>query len=62
MARRLLLGQVRDLNLPFDPHLLDRLAPKLIEELRRQGSRSSDIAWRCWAAIASRPACWAQRR
>jgi Fur family peroxide stress response transcriptional regulator len=30
-------GQVRDLELPYDPQLLDRLAPGLIEELRRDG-------------------------
>jgi Fe2+ or Zn2+ uptake regulation protein len=30
-------GQVRDLNLPYDPLLLDRLAPDLVAELRRQG-------------------------
>jgi Fe2+ or Zn2+ uptake regulation protein len=30
-------GEVRDLPLPYDPNLLDRLAPGLGEELRRQG-------------------------
>ena len=30
-------GQVRDLALPYAPDLLDRLAPELVEELRRQG-------------------------
>ena len=30
-------GQVRDLELPYDPQLLDRLAPGLIAELRREG-------------------------
>jgi Fur family transcriptional regulator, peroxide stress response regulator len=30
-------GQVRDLELPYDPQLLERLAPGLIEELRREG-------------------------
>jgi Fe2+ or Zn2+ uptake regulation protein len=30
-------GEVRDLPLPYDPHLLDKLAPNLMEELRRQG-------------------------
>ena len=30
-------GQVLDLTLPYDPGLLERLAPGLKEELRRQG-------------------------
>jgi Fe2+ or Zn2+ uptake regulation protein len=30
-------GQVRDLPLPYDPQLLDRLAPQLAEWLRREG-------------------------
>ncbi len=30
-------GQVRDLPLPYDPDLLQRLAPALLDELRRQG-------------------------
>jgi Fur family transcriptional regulator, peroxide stress response regulator len=30
-------GQVRDLPLPYDPNLMDKLAPDLIEALRRQG-------------------------
>jgi Fe2+ or Zn2+ uptake regulation protein len=30
-------GQVRDLQLPYDPGLIERLAPRLIDELRRQG-------------------------
>jgi Fe2+ or Zn2+ uptake regulation protein len=30
-------GQVRDLPLPYDPHLLEKLAPDLIETLRLQG-------------------------
>jgi Fe2+ or Zn2+ uptake regulation protein len=30
-------GHVCDLPLPYDPHLLDRLAPGLAESLRRQG-------------------------
>lgn len=30
-------GQLCDLELPYDPSLLDRLAPELIEELRRKG-------------------------
>ena len=35
--RCLKTGQVRDLDTPFDPHLLDKLDPKLTESLRRQG-------------------------
>ncbi|MFO0877494.1 MAG: transcriptional repressor [Gemmataceae bacterium] len=30
-------GQVRDLELPYDPQLLDRLAPDLLHTLRAQG-------------------------
>jgi Fe2+ or Zn2+ uptake regulation protein len=30
-------GQVRDLPLPYDPNLLDKIAPQLIEVLRQQG-------------------------
>jgi Fe2+ or Zn2+ uptake regulation protein len=30
-------GQVRDLPLPYDPHLLEKLAPDLAETLRQQG-------------------------
>ena len=30
-------GEVRDLSLPYDPQLVHRLAPQLVEELRRQG-------------------------
>jgi Fe2+ or Zn2+ uptake regulation protein len=30
-------GLVRDLPLPYDPHLLDRIAPELINSLREQG-------------------------
>ena len=30
-------GEVRDLPIPFDPTLLDKLAPDLVEDLRRQG-------------------------
>jgi Fur family transcriptional regulator, peroxide stress response regulator len=30
-------GQLCDLELPYDPSLLDRLAPELIEELRGKG-------------------------
>jgi Fe2+ or Zn2+ uptake regulation protein len=35
--RCLRTGQVRDLDLPYDPQLLDKIAPDLIEALRRQG-------------------------
>jgi Fe2+ or Zn2+ uptake regulation protein len=30
-------GQVRDLPLPYDPQLLDKIAPDLVETLRRMG-------------------------
>jgi len=30
-------GEVRDLNVPYDPDLPTKLAPRLVEELRRQG-------------------------
>jgi Fe2+ or Zn2+ uptake regulation protein len=30
-------GQVRDLPLPYDPHLLDKIAPELVETLGRMG-------------------------
>ncbi len=30
-------GQVRDLPLPYDPHLLERIAPELTAALRKQG-------------------------
>jgi len=30
-------GQVRDLPVPYDPDLLKRLAPELVEQLRQQG-------------------------
>jgi Fur family peroxide stress response transcriptional regulator len=30
-------GEVRDLDLPYDPALFDKLAPQLLEDLRRQG-------------------------
>jgi Fe2+ or Zn2+ uptake regulation protein len=30
-------GEVHDLPLPYDPNLLDRVAPNLVETLRRQG-------------------------
>lgn len=32
-------GQVRDLDVPYDPALLDKLDPRLAETLRRQGFR-----------------------
>jgi Fe2+ or Zn2+ uptake regulation protein len=34
-------GQIRDLQAPFDPHLLDKLDPQLVERLRQQGFRVS---------------------
>lgn len=30
-------GQLRDLELPYDPALLERIAPQLVESLRQQG-------------------------
>jgi Fe2+ or Zn2+ uptake regulation protein len=30
-------GEVRDLPLPYDPHLIEKIAPELIEALRREG-------------------------
>ena len=30
-------GEVRDLPLPYDPHLVEKLAPELVEALRREG-------------------------
>jgi Fe2+ or Zn2+ uptake regulation protein len=35
--RCLQTGQVRDLPLPYDPQLLERLAPQLVEWLRQEG-------------------------
>ncbi len=35
-------GQVRDLDTPFDAHLLDKLDPSLVENLRRQGFEVTD--------------------
>jgi Fe2+ or Zn2+ uptake regulation protein len=32
-------GQVRDLPLDYDEHLLDKIAPELVEQLRREGFR-----------------------
>jgi Fe2+ or Zn2+ uptake regulation protein len=32
-------GEVHDLPLPYDPNLLEKLAPNLVETLRRQGYR-----------------------
>ncbi len=30
-------GEVRDLPLPYDPHLIEKIAPELAEALRREG-------------------------
>ena len=30
-------GEVRDLPLPYDPHLIEKIAPELIDALRREG-------------------------
>lgn len=35
--RCLKTGQVRDLSIPFDPDLVEKLEPSLVESLRRQG-------------------------
>jgi Fe2+ or Zn2+ uptake regulation protein len=35
-------GQIRDLDTPFDPQLLDKLDPHLVESLRRQGFEVTD--------------------
>lgn len=35
-------GRIRDLETPFDPQLLDKLDPTLVESLRRQGFRVLD--------------------
>jgi Fur family peroxide stress response transcriptional regulator len=35
--RCLRTGQVRDLPLPYDPQLLDKVAPQLVETLRQMG-------------------------
>jgi Fe2+ or Zn2+ uptake regulation protein len=40
--RCLRTGQVRDLPTPFDPKLLDKLDPGLVEHLRRQGFHVTD--------------------
>ena len=40
--RCLQTGQIRDLNIPFDPHLLEKLDPHLAEVLERQGFRITD--------------------
>lgn len=40
--RCLKTGQIRDLPTPFDPHLLDKLDPSLIESLRHQGFEVTD--------------------
>jgi Fe2+ or Zn2+ uptake regulation protein len=36
-VRCLKTGQLRDLETPFDPQLLDKLDPHLVESLRQQG-------------------------
>jgi Fe2+ or Zn2+ uptake regulation protein len=40
--RCLRTGQVRDLATPFDRHLLDKLDPQLVADLRRQGFYVTD--------------------
>jgi Fe2+ or Zn2+ uptake regulation protein len=35
--RCLTTGQIRDLETPFDPYLLDKLDPRLVDSLRNQG-------------------------
>lgn len=40
--RCLTTGRVRDVETPFDPHLLDKLDPTLIESLRQQGFDVTD--------------------
>jgi Fur family transcriptional regulator, peroxide stress response regulator len=40
--RCLRTGQIRDLNTPFDPHLLDKLDPQLVDSLHRQGFEVTD--------------------
>lgn len=37
-------GRIRDLETPFDPRLLDKLDPTLVESLRRQGFRVLDYS------------------
>jgi Fe2+ or Zn2+ uptake regulation protein len=41
-ARCLKTGQVRDLATPFDPNLLHKLDPMLVERLRQQGFHVTD--------------------
>ena len=41
-VRCLKTGQVRDLETPFDPHLLDKLDPSLVARLRKQGFHVTD--------------------
>ncbi|HEV3261458.1 MAG TPA: transcriptional repressor [Gemmataceae bacterium] len=41
-ARCLKTGRLRDLDIPYDPLLLDKLAPNLVEKLRRQGFHVTD--------------------
>ena len=40
--RCLKTGQVRDLEIPFDTQLLDKMDPLLVESLRRQGFQVTD--------------------
>jgi Fe2+ or Zn2+ uptake regulation protein len=40
-VRCLRSGQIRDLDVPFDADLLDRLDPQLVERLRQQGFQVS---------------------
>ena len=40
--RCLKTGRVRDLATPFDPHLLDKLDPDLVESLRQEGFQVTD--------------------
>jgi Fe2+ or Zn2+ uptake regulation protein len=41
-VRCLKTGRVHDLNTPYDPHLLDKLDPNLVESLRNQGFLVTD--------------------
>lgn len=40
--RCLKTGQIRDLEMPFDQHLLDKLDPHLVESLRQRGFEVTD--------------------
>ena len=46
-------GEVRDLQLPYDPHLIEKIAPELAEALRPRASRSPAIGWSWWGDSAS---------